>query len=228
MNMKKSVTVLFLLFLFSLSLSLAQHKEKSVEMTPLLTWEMFDSETGVDDTPLLGLKLGFNFSKHLEGEFVYSLGTINSDSFQIINEDVRYLDADEDDDIAHWSANFVFNFKPIKEKFIPYAEGGMGRLRIKRTYNVWSDNPGTGATEYVGRWIDSQSSPSYLFGGGFRYYFKKRFAFRLEVAGVQYHHDVTGLTFDGSNDEYYFTTTDSNLFNIKTSLGFSILFGGKE
>ncbi len=226
--MKRTIIILSALLVLSTSSLFAQQKIKSVELTPFFNWENFDSGIFVNDASLYGLKIGFNFSKRMEGEFVYSLGSSDSDPYLIFYEETFMLDAREDDDISFWSFNFIYNFKPLKEKLVPFAEAGLGRYRIKRTTDVFFHNEESGETERVGRWIDSQSAPTMLLGGGLRYFFTKRYALRFEVTGTRYKHDVTGISYNSDLDEFYRKTTDDTFMNVQTSFGLSIFLGGKE
>ncbi len=247
--MKKIIFILSILILFSSTLALSEHKKQSIELYPYISQEAFDSSTFLQDTLLYGIRIGFNFSKKMQGEFLYSNGETDAEPYKIsfvrlipnAEEEVGQV-VHEEDEISIWGFNFIFNFKTPKDNLVPYAIAGLGRFRIVREFSVFDleqrvfidKNPTTSNSIPL---RDSQSSHSFTLGGGLRSYLSKRIALRFELRAIQYKHGASGLTFnvvrdpDGTFDyeksEYAFKLTDDDFLNYEVSLGLSFLFGGK-
>ena len=240
--MKKIVLILSILILLSSTFALSEHKDKSIELYPFLSYEAFDGNTSLNNTFLHGIRLGFNFSETMEGEFLYSVGKTDANTYSILYiypiyfYEVKQM-VQEDDEISQWSFNFIYNFKTARENIVPYALIGAGRFRIVRELDIYNAVTGQPIYDYIDpeTWKlipiprrDSQSSPSFTLGGGIRSFFSKRFAFRFEVRAIQYKHNISGLTYDTDTYDYTFKLTDDDFLNYEASLGLSFFFGGKE
>jgi hypothetical protein len=236
--MKKIFFVLLIIVLFSLAPSIAAHKNKSIEIYPYFSQHSMDGDTFLENTTTYGMRIGFNFSKTMQGEFLYSVGDTETDSYGILYVDPTFFEETpqevfEEDEIRMWFFNFIYNFRTPKENLVPYIIAGAGRYRIIREFDIIDSQTRQPVLVHsrTGDPIvtrDSQSSPAFTIGGGIRSYVSKRFAVRFEVKAIQFSHDVSGLTYDSNDFEYGFRLNDDDFLNYEASLGIAILLGGRE
>jgi hypothetical protein len=111
-----------------------------------------DVKTG---TPVGG-RVGYNFNRH------------NAVEFSIANP-------------FSLSADYVYNFSTVREKWVPYVTGGVGGTRneialsdnnqpAQLNLNLMETGPDRSQTVFTGN-----------FGGGLKYFFSERFALRFDV-----------------------------------------------
>lgn len=108
--MKRFAVFLFFLLVLSLPvLSHAEIKEGSVEITPVLGYQIFDAQKHFGSRPFYGGRVGYNITKHigLEGGFDY------------VEARASFLHAD-----------LVYHFTPDK-KLVPFAIGGFGWAHMR-------------------------------------------------------------------------------------------------
>src|SRR5262245_53952075 len=111
---------------------------------------------GVNDSTLIGIRGGYNFTPQFQLEGQYSSGSASTD--------ISGLDGNTDVIMV----NGVMNFHPSKQEYVPYVMAGVGRVDAKAD--------GAGISE-------SDDSMAYQIGGGTRIFFGKaqRMAFRADL-----------------------------------------------
>ncbi len=236
--MKKIILILLTLVMLPFASTLAAHKNKSIEIYPYFAQHSIDGDTSLENTYTYGLRIGFNFSKILEGEFLYAVGDSEAGSYGILYVDPTDLEETpqnvfEEDEISMWFFNFIYNFRTPKENLVPFIIAGAGRYRIVREFDIFDAVTGQLVLADPDSGIpidtrDSQSSPAFTLGGGIRSYVSKRFAFRFEVRAISYEHEISGLTYHADDFEYGFRLNDDSYINYEATLGISILLGGRE
>ncbi len=236
--MKKIILSLLIVVMLSIAPALAAHKKKSIELYPYFAQHSIDGDTFLENTYTYGFRIGFNFSKMMEGEFLYAVGDTETDPYDILYVDPFYSvempqRVIEEDEINMWFFNYIFNFRTPRENLVPYAIAGVGRYRIVREFQVFNAETGRPiltdpATGDPINTRDSQSSHAFTLGGGIRTYISPRFAFRFELRAIQYEHDHAGLTYDTDAEAYGFRLTDDDFINYEATLGIAILLGGRE
>ena len=89
------------------------------------------------------------------------------------------------------SANYVYNFSTVREKWVPYVTGGVGGTRneialsdnnqpAQLNSNLMETGPDRSQTVFTGN-----------FGGGLKYFFTERFALRFDVRDQVGHYKAT-------------------------------------
>ena len=90
-----------------------------------------------------------------------------------------------------FSANYVYNFSTIREKWVPYVTAGLGASRheislsdngqpAQLNVNLMDSGPDRSQTAFTGN-----------FGGGLKYFFTERFALRFDVRDQVSHSKAT-------------------------------------
>src|SRR6267378_2816882 len=113
-----------------------------------------------------GSRVSYNFSRHNAAEFTIA------NPFSL-------------------TANYVYNFCPLREKWVPYVTAGVGGTRreialsdnnqpAQLNSNLMETGPDRSQTAFTGN-----------FGGGAKYFFMERFALRFDVRDQVGHYKAT-------------------------------------
>src|SRR3982074_3822123 len=151
-------------------------------------------------TPIGG-RVGYNFNRH------------NAVEFSIANP-------------FSLSANYVYDFSAVREKWVPYVTGGVGGTRneialsdnnqpAQLNSNLMETGPDRSQTVFTGN-----------FGGGLKYFFTERFALRFDVRDQVGHYKATFSNVAGVPGGI---VTDSKTLNdLQVTGGILFRFGGKR
>lgn len=126
---------------------------------------LFNSDTTLDDAPIVGLRLGYNFSPHFQ-----LMGTVARTSTSFLASRGSGLFGDEealaDVDITFYQADMVLHLS--ETRVVPYVDLGMGIA----SFDV--DLPGVSDDERV----------TFQYGGGLKFSANPRVAIRGEARGI--------------------------------------------
>jgi OOP family OmpA-OmpF porin len=119
-------TVLFAacLLFTTITAAFAEVRSEAYTLTPMVGYQWYDDDLGLDDGMVYGIAIGYNVSRTLGVEL-----------------DLRYAKADADVaggpdvDVRSAAFNFLYHFWPEKT-FVPYLLAGIGGLQ----YEVGDDN----------------------------------------------------------------------------------------
>jgi hypothetical protein len=155
-----------------------------------------DVKTG---TPIGG-RVSYNFSRHNAAEFTIA------NPFSL-------------------TANYVYNFCPLREKWVPYVTAGVGGSRreialsdnnqpAQLNSNLMETGPDRSQTAFTGN-----------FGGGTKYFFTERFAVRFDARDQVGHYQATFSNVAGVPGGIVTGSKTLNDFQITGGIVFR--FGGK-
>ena len=124
------------------------------------------------------------------------------------------------------SANYIFNFSAIRGKWVPYLTAGVGGTRqeialndnnqpAQLNSNLMETGPDRSQTVFAGN-----------FGGGLKYFFKEKFALRLDVRDQVGHYTATFSNVAGVPGGIVTGSKTLNDFQITGGIVFR--FGGKD
>lgn len=123
---KKMVPVLLsAVFLLPLAAH-AEIKAGSVELSPFVGYNFFDSQHNIKDRPVYGGRIGYNFTEHfgLEGSGEFSKTRVD-DKAQIQSEQGQFTTPVNGVKITSYNLDLVYHFLP-EEKFNPFIVAGYG------------------------------------------------------------------------------------------------------
>ncbi len=169
----------------------AQNKDRSFELAAMFTWVRFDGDTALDDKTMPSFLVHYNFTKRHGTELMLTAGSPTPDRGDPIDIDVSIL-----------RAGYVFNAYQ-GDKVVSFFRFGTG---------LWNQDvePHTGGPS---RLKDDDTNLMMYSGGGARYFFAPRVAFRI------------GFAFDLIAIEHGLLNGDSQL---TFDVGFSVLLGGTD
>jgi hypothetical protein len=124
------------------------------------------------------------------------------------------------------SANYVYNFSAVREKWVPYVTGGIGGTRneialndnnqpAQLNSNLMETGPDRSQTVFTGN-----------FGGGLKYFFTERFALRFDVRDQVGHYKATFSNVAGAPGGIVTGSKTLNDFQITGGIVFR--FGSKR
>ncbi len=118
-----------LLFVSALLFPLSAHselREGSVELSPFVGYNFFESRQNLKDRPVYGGRIGYNFTKNFGiegvGEFTRSKVDDKSDTF---TKEGRFTSPINTVKISRYHLDLLYHFMPEK-KFNPFIAGGYG------------------------------------------------------------------------------------------------------
>ncbi|HSH68965.1 MAG TPA: OmpA family protein [Deferrisomatales bacterium] len=136
--------------------ALAADTAGKFEVSPFAGWFVFDKDMDLDNSPVLGARFGYWFTRQLQ--------------LELSGEGVPQKDSGKTElplTLGHVDGLYNFNYKP-EQKFIPYLAAGLG------TGVYYAQDPDLGAKE-------TSFDLLLNWGGGFRYLFSDRLALRLDA-----------------------------------------------
>jgi opacity protein-like surface antigen len=168
-TMARWIPALVLVLLAAATSAPAQIRSESWELGPYFLWSGFDGSTEIADDWGGGFRFGYNFIPMHELEFSFS---------QVDTEDNVFHDIDVRVGQFQTNYNFNFAFHP-HQMVIPYMALGLGAIRfhVKTTESV------AGGIVTVS---DEETDPTFVFGGGVRFFVNKKFNVRLDGRWISY------------------------------------------
>jgi OOP family OmpA-OmpF porin len=205
-KMRKFLHLLMLALLVSLVVSqplFAGERAGAVSLSPYVGGYMFDGVQSLRAAPILGLRLGYDFTDNFEAEGVLNfVPTRSTKGFGSVNAWSYRLD-------------LLYNFMPA-EKLVPYLAVGGGATQVKYQ--------NTNHTEY---------SPTANIGGGLKYFITDSIALRADARqlvifdGKEAGAYVPDPATQGETTIFQQRNSDLML-NWEASLGLTFLFGPPE
>jgi OmpA-OmpF porin, OOP family len=123
---------------FALLLPLAAHAEikaGSVELSPFVGYNFFDSQHNIKDRPVFGGRIGYNFTNHFgaEGTGEFSKTRVD-DKSQALTEQGQFTTPIHGVKITSYHLDLVYHFLPT-EKFNPFIVAGYGASHYDPSIN---------------------------------------------------------------------------------------------
>jgi len=208
--MKKFLIPLLFALLVSFAASaplLAGERAGAISLSPYVGGYMFDGAQSLRAAPVLGLRLGYDFTNNFEAE-----GVLNF----VPTKSTRGYG-----DVNAWSyrLDLLYNFMP-SEKLVPYLAVGGGATQVKYK--------NTNHTQY---------SPTANVGGGLKYFITDSIALRADVRQLFIFNGNEAGTYGYipivANDQRTFLPVfqqkeEDLMYNWEASLGVTFLFGPAE
>lgn len=170
---KVSLSILVVALLFSsICTASAADNKGHWTVTPTAGYYMFDSSEYLDDTPLYGLKLGYD----LPGRDMGSSMSMELFAAKMTSEWER---DQKDADIYQVRLDLIYPFYPKNKNWVPFVTVGAGGIFIDR--DAYSDE-----------------NPLVSFGAGTRYMLDNNLALRVEARQVLVFNDANGSNFEGT------------------------------
>lgn len=160
--LKKMAPVLLAsVFLLPLS-ARSEIKGGSVEITPFGGYNFFEKRQNLEDSPLIGGRLGYNFTKHfgIEGTWEFMKSYVDDKSAKFSREG-QFTRPIHDVSITQFSGGLVYHFIP-EARFNPYITAGYGVVHYSPK-------------------INNKNMSVINFGGGAKYWLTDHIALRGDV-----------------------------------------------
>lgn len=147
-------TVVILSLLFLCGTAMAENRAGAFSVSPMVGWYLFDDRQDIDCGPLVGLGLGYNFTKNWGAELM-----------------MDYIHADEEghgNDTVHGYLGHVdalYHFMP-EGKLVPYVAAGFGAIHL-------NDNPNGDDTQGL-----------FNYGAGLKYFITDSIAIRGDIRHI--------------------------------------------
>lgn len=140
----------------------AEIKAGSVELSPFVGYNFFQSRQNLENAPIYGGRIGYNFTEHFgveaTGEFVSSSVDDKSKAFSREGEFTTPID---DVDITMYHLDLIYHFMP-EAKFNPFIVAGYGAVHYSQE-------------------INSKNMSAIDFGVGAKYWVADNVALRVDV-----------------------------------------------
>ena len=123
----KKISLMLFVMVFLLPLSArSEIKAGSVEITPFGGYNFFEKRQNLEDSPLIGGRLGYNFTKYLgiEGTWSFMKSFVDDKSLKFSREG-QFTSPINDVNITQFNLGLLYNFMP-EGMFNPYIVGGYG------------------------------------------------------------------------------------------------------
>ena len=133
--LKKMAPVLLAsVFLLPLS-ARSEIKAGSVEVTPFGGYNFFEKRQNLEDSPLIGGRLGYNFTNHfgIEGTWEFMKSYVDNKSTRFSREG-QFTSPINDVSITQFSGGLVYHFIP-EARFNPYITAGYGVVHYSPKIN---------------------------------------------------------------------------------------------
>jgi OOP family OmpA-OmpF porin len=137
-------------------------RAKSVEVSPLIGYHFFEDRQNLENSPVYGGRIGFNFSKHFGLEGTVEL--VNSgvlDKARTGAKEGQYRSPMDKVDLAFYHINAIYHFMPDR-RLTPFIVAGLGGVRYSPK-------------------ISNQDMSTFDFGVGTKYWLAEHFAIRLDL-----------------------------------------------
>ena len=131
---KKVICALATALIVSTTAAFAAVKEESFTVTPLVGGYVFDGGKYLDPTLVLGLRVGYNFTKHLGIEALYDYATSTDGKFGPLT----------DITLQRFGGQVLYNFFP-DNIFVPYVAAGFSDILYR---GAGIDHANHGAFDY--------------------------------------------------------------------------------
>lgn len=158
---KMAPVLLASVFLLPLS-ARSEIKAGSIEVTPFGGYNFFEKRQNLEDSPLIGGRLGYNFTNHLgiEGTWEFMKSYVD-DKSATFNRQGQFTSPINDVSITHFNLGLIYHFMP-ESRFNPYIVGGYG-------INHYSPK------------INNKNMSTLDFGAGAKYWVADKIALRADV-----------------------------------------------
>lgn len=159
----KKMALLSFISVFALPVSAhAEIREGSVELSPFIGYNFFESQQNLKDSPVYGGRLGYNFTRNFGAEVVgeYTKSKVD-DSAAAFTSEGKFTSPITDVKIIRYHLDLLYNFMPEKN-FNPFIAIGYG------------------ATNYSPE-INSRDMAIYGFGVGAKYWVADNIALRVDL-----------------------------------------------
>lgn len=118
-----------LLFVSALAFPLAAHselREGSVELSPFIGYNFFESQQNLKDRPVYGARLGYNFTPNfgIEGVGEFTRTEVD-DRSEVYTEEGEFTSPIKKVKITRYHLDLLYHFMPEK-RFNPFIAGGYG------------------------------------------------------------------------------------------------------
>jgi OOP family OmpA-OmpF porin len=127
--MKNSILLIIIAIIVTLSIPhrniMAQMEPGAFSIAPHIGWYIFDDDPDIDNAPIFGIGLGYNFTEHLGVEGIFNYVKSNSET---TNDDI---------DSYIYRLDGLYHFRPDKQ-VVPYLAAGLGAITIDED-NTGSD-----------------------------------------------------------------------------------------
>jgi OOP family OmpA-OmpF porin len=127
--MKNSILLIIIAIIVTLSIPhrniMAQMEPGAFSIAPHIGWYIFDDDQDIDNAPIFGIGLGYNFTEHLGVEGIFNYVKSNSET---TNDDI---------DSYIYRLDGLYHFRPDKQ-VVPYLAAGLGAITIDED-NTGSD-----------------------------------------------------------------------------------------
>ncbi|MBL0225360.1 MAG: outer membrane beta-barrel domain-containing protein [Geobacteraceae bacterium] len=149
--MRMAPVLLVSVFMLPLS-ARAEIKAGSVELTPFVGYNFFEHRQNLEHQPLVGGRLGYNFTEHLgiEGTWEFMKSYVKDKSINATMEG-QFASPINDVSITQFHADLIYHFLP-ETRFNPYIVGGYGVVHYSpkiNNKNMSVINYGVGAKFWV-------------------------------------------------------------------------------
>lgn len=126
----------------------AEIREGSIEVSPFVGYNFFESNQNLKDEPVFGGRLGYNFTKHLGIEGVMEfIGSRVDDQTRTGANEGQYQAPMDNVDLAFYHINAVYHFMP-DSRLTPFVVAGFGGAHYSpeiSTKDMAAFNVGVGA-----------------------------------------------------------------------------------
>ncbi len=145
-----------LLFVAALVFPVSAHsglREGSVELSPFIGYDFFESRQNLEDSPVYGGRLGYNFTKHfgIEGVGEFTRSKVDDKSADHTKEG-QFTSPISTVKITRYHLDLLYHFTP-ERKFNPFIAGGYGFTHYSPEINnrdMAIINLGVGAKYWLG------------------------------------------------------------------------------
>jgi len=151
--MKKMAPVLLVSAFLLPSPVRAEIKAGSVELSPFLGYSFFENRQNLKHSPIIGGRVGYNFTEHFGAEFTGQYtGSSVDDRSQAFTRQGQFTSPIDDVNIGMYHLDLMYHFMP-EEKLNPFVTAGYGVVHyspdINTKRNMSVVNVGVGAKYWV-------------------------------------------------------------------------------
>lgn len=146
----------------------------------------------IDDPLSLGLRFGFNWTKHHMIEFAFGGAATDARLFQTIQvlnnttgmvSSTTQLDQDLSVDVMYGDVSYVYNFFLLRrDKVVPYVAGGVG-IVITSVFGLTAQPT---LRPILDEFIGETNDVTYNIGGGVRIFGSEKVGFRIDLRQYRY------------------------------------------
>ena len=126
--MKKILLLAVFGMLLSAAVAMAANKEGQFSVSPVIGGYTFDGRQHLDTNPVYGVRLGYNFTKHIGIEALFDyINTSPSNSSKDVN-------------VFRYGGEVLYHFFP-DNKFVPYVAAGFGGIDYGSNFSKSENRP---------------------------------------------------------------------------------------